>query len=307
MKNYKRRLSLILALFLFLGTLHAENKARDVLFLKNGSIIKGLIVELIPDTVVKIQTADGSMFVYAMTEVAKIEKEIVAAPQMSDSTPAAKTDQEILEFEKPKFSLFGGLALPVGDFAEKNNGSAKTGFTFGFQYAGPGQIGFLLNASYSSNSTELGDYLSSSVGGNGSSSNWNSFLLLTGLKIGTTNSVGANFIVAPLLGLNVGVSPKIEFTIIDYVYQPYPLNNYGSVSINMSMSSATSTALAYGMMVEMNVGRITLGARYVASKPKYEVTMSASGYSSGYNYSGYGSMTFEQNTSIIQVYVGVVL
>ena len=48
--------------------------AQDVVFLKNGSIIKGTVVEMIPDQTIKIQTADGSIFVYQMNEVDRIQK-----------------------------------------------------------------------------------------------------------------------------------------------------------------------------------------------------------------------------------------
>lgn len=47
----------------------------DVVYLKNGSIIRGLIMEQIPNETLKIQTADGSLFVYKMEEVVKITKE----------------------------------------------------------------------------------------------------------------------------------------------------------------------------------------------------------------------------------------
>jgi len=48
---------------------------QDVVYLKNGSIIRGIIVEQIPQESIKIQTADGSIFVYAMDEITRIVKE----------------------------------------------------------------------------------------------------------------------------------------------------------------------------------------------------------------------------------------
>lgn len=48
----------------------------DVVYLKNGSVIKGIIIEQIPNEKLKIQTKDGSVFVYKMEEVAKIAKEL---------------------------------------------------------------------------------------------------------------------------------------------------------------------------------------------------------------------------------------
>lgn len=47
----------------------------DVVYLKNGSRIKGLITEIIPSQHLKIQTSDGSLFVFQMEEVEKVSKE----------------------------------------------------------------------------------------------------------------------------------------------------------------------------------------------------------------------------------------
>ena len=46
----------------------------DVVHLKNGSFIKGVIIETIPNESLKIQTNDGSIFVYQMSEVEKMTK-----------------------------------------------------------------------------------------------------------------------------------------------------------------------------------------------------------------------------------------
>lgn len=47
----------------------------DVVYIKNGSIIKGIIIEQIPNVQIKIQTKDGSIFVYKMDEIERITKE----------------------------------------------------------------------------------------------------------------------------------------------------------------------------------------------------------------------------------------
>ena len=47
----------------------------DVVYLKNGSIIKGVIVEQIPGESVKLETRDGNVFVFPMLEIAKITRE----------------------------------------------------------------------------------------------------------------------------------------------------------------------------------------------------------------------------------------
>ena len=51
---------------------------QEVVYLKNGSIIRGIIIEQIPNESLKIQTTDGSIFFYKITEIEKITKE---APQ----------------------------------------------------------------------------------------------------------------------------------------------------------------------------------------------------------------------------------
>src|SRR5690606_4050890 len=43
--------------------------------LKNGSIIRGIIIEQVPNKSIKIETADKSVFVYQMDEITKITKE----------------------------------------------------------------------------------------------------------------------------------------------------------------------------------------------------------------------------------------
>lgn len=55
----------------------ANEELVDVLYLKNGSMIRGKILEFVSGGNVKIQTADGSIFVYKADEVDKIVKEPV--------------------------------------------------------------------------------------------------------------------------------------------------------------------------------------------------------------------------------------
>lgn len=48
---------------------------RDVVYLKNGSVVRGLIVEQVPNESLRIQMADGSVFAYKMKDVERIAKE----------------------------------------------------------------------------------------------------------------------------------------------------------------------------------------------------------------------------------------
>ncbi|HEY8936281.1 MAG TPA: hypothetical protein VIM65_13705 [Cyclobacteriaceae bacterium] len=73
--NYSGKRFLLLFLFVTLSFLSYAQINRDVIYLKNGSIIKGIVMEMVPGGVIKIKTADGSIFIYQMEEVVKMEKE----------------------------------------------------------------------------------------------------------------------------------------------------------------------------------------------------------------------------------------
>lgn len=72
-----------LALFMLITAISFSVSAQngnmeDVVYLKNGSIIHGTIIEQIPNESLKVKTKDGSVFVYKMTEVDKMTKEQIA-------------------------------------------------------------------------------------------------------------------------------------------------------------------------------------------------------------------------------------
>ncbi|MEO8088590.1 MAG: hypothetical protein ABI763_17360 [Bacteroidota bacterium] len=54
---------------------NAQSGYEDVVYLKNGSIIHGTIIEQIPNESIKIQTKDKNIFVYKIDEVLKMTKE----------------------------------------------------------------------------------------------------------------------------------------------------------------------------------------------------------------------------------------
>ena len=69
--------SIILASLLVITSIAdtcAQSKTEDVVYLKNGTIVHGTIVQMIPNESVKIETADHNTFVFKMEEVEKITK-----------------------------------------------------------------------------------------------------------------------------------------------------------------------------------------------------------------------------------------
>lgn len=53
-----------------------KNEFVEVVYLKNGGIVRGVIIEQIPNVQLKIQTMDQNVFVFKMDEIEKITKEI---------------------------------------------------------------------------------------------------------------------------------------------------------------------------------------------------------------------------------------
>ena len=73
MKFFSRVCIALVALFCC-GVASAK-ELQDVVYLKNGSIIRGTIIEQVPNESLKIKTADGSVFVYEISQVDKYAKE----------------------------------------------------------------------------------------------------------------------------------------------------------------------------------------------------------------------------------------
>ena len=69
----KRMLILIVAAMPLVGA--SAQSQRETVYLHNGSVIKGEVIEAVPGESIKVKTADGSVFVYDMADVERIAKE----------------------------------------------------------------------------------------------------------------------------------------------------------------------------------------------------------------------------------------
>lgn len=121
-----KQIILLLVIFLGIGqTTYSQTPLQEVVYLKNGSIIRGTIVEQIPNLSLKIATSDGSIFVYKMEEVEKITKERSGR----DNTPP---------FSGQEYNISGyrgfvdfGYTAGVGDM---NIGRVELTTSHGFQF-----------------------------------------------------------------------------------------------------------------------------------------------------------------------------
>lgn len=70
-----KRTLLFLTFMMGMMLASAQTSLQDVVYLKDGSIIRGDIIEMVPEGVVKVMTSDGSLFVYPYAEVERYGKE----------------------------------------------------------------------------------------------------------------------------------------------------------------------------------------------------------------------------------------
>ena len=77
-----KRFILFISVLLSAGSLMAQSMIETV-YLKNGGLVKGEIIEQVPGQSLKLKTKDGNIFVYQMDEVERITKETDTSMQAS--------------------------------------------------------------------------------------------------------------------------------------------------------------------------------------------------------------------------------
>ena len=290
MKNCLFRFLCIVLLGLSLCAGHAQSPAPDVLYFKNGSIIKGTILELIPDKTVKIETADGSILVYAMAEVEKITKE--PNPVLTDS--ALTSQLQVGESPEPGgtvggsgVALFGGVSLPVGDFGSTlgpEAGAAKTGYAVGADasLALTPVVAWMSSVSFSVNGLDIASALEG-FGISVDAGSWTSVWALSGLRVFGNVSPDVEVFAFGQAGLLFGTSPRITLTVGNE---------------HATQNSASATGFAFGIGAGITIGHVSFGVRYLSGQPEYAIT------ASGPN--GTVSGNFKQPTSCVLITGGFV-
>lgn len=113
----KTKISILLLFMAFAFGVSAQSIGDyiDVLYLKNGSMIKGIIVEQIPGKSIKIQTKDGSQYVYTMAEVEKFTREEVTEAKSNYMDNFKRKDKGFfMNLDALANSAGGGLRLTHG-------------------------------------------------------------------------------------------------------------------------------------------------------------------------------------------------
>jgi hypothetical protein len=108
--NGFNRLILFVTFIIIISTIPAaaqkKDKSEDVVYLKNGSIIRGTIVENQPGVLLRIRTEGKSEWVFKYEEIEKITKEEISAPK-----------KEVFTKNKGIYGLFqAGLLMGDGGY-----------------------------------------------------------------------------------------------------------------------------------------------------------------------------------------------
>lgn len=102
----KRLFSILTLLFCIVISSIGQNY-QEVVYLKNGSIIRGVVIEQIPNQSIKIKTTDGNIFAYNTSEVEKIMKEEVNLSSLKNTISSGY-----------KGFIDLGYTIGIGDFEE---------------------------------------------------------------------------------------------------------------------------------------------------------------------------------------------
>lgn len=119
-----KKIVLLICLITFsLSYAYSQTALEEVVYLKNGSIIRGTIVEQVPNELIKLQTKDGSIFVYQMDEIERITKEPISGK--------SNIHQGV---RKGYIGLSLGPAFPIGDVSGLPIGGNLSLIDFGYLF-----------------------------------------------------------------------------------------------------------------------------------------------------------------------------
>lgn len=124
-----RKLLLVLTLLFSISTYVAAQYYTEVVYLKNGSIIKGVIIEQVPNVSLKIKTGDGSLIICQMSDVDKITKEERYTRDFRKDVSHRKSARNTLRGYKG----FVDFAY-IGDVSDNNASKIELSTTHGYQF-----------------------------------------------------------------------------------------------------------------------------------------------------------------------------
>ncbi|HLW42474.1 MAG TPA: hypothetical protein VKY82_08935 [Flavobacterium sp.] len=236
------RKNFTLLLFLLTTTLSfGQNNYQDVVYLRNGSIIRGVIIEQVPNKSVKIETDDRNVFVYQMEDIEKLAKEMSLTKNKNLNEKGLQAGYRgIIEL---------GLQVGTGDYGmdrlklnvingHQFNPYFSLGFGTGLRYyfdADTALIPLFVDFRTNFINNKVSPYLSVGIGYSFDATN---------------NFEGVGLLFNPVMGVNIKVSDNSAFNIgigyeiqkMDFYYDPWMRYgntfkaNSGSINFNIGIS-----------------------------------------------------------------------
>ena len=237
----KKYLGLLFLVLITTVSSFGQSNYQDVIYLKNGSIIRGVIIEQVPNKSIKIETADRSVFVYQMNEIEKLTRE---AEQRNRG--GSFSDSGLQVGYKGIVEL--GYQIGTGDYGIDRlkiniingyqlNPYISLGFGTGLRYffpAAPASEAALipifadLRANFMDNN--VSPYLSLGIGYSFDASN-----RFEGVGFLLNPTIGVSFKISEKSALNVGLGYEMQrmkfFNWYDYITE-----NSGAIGINVGVS-----------------------------------------------------------------------
>ena len=291
-KHLPRNVLFVVSLTFFCIAGTFSQNQRDVLYLTDGTVVKGYIVETIPERSVTIQTSDSTVSTYDVSEISRMSKEVYLGKETAPQRPGAKAMQprEVQNADEVLFhpiSVFAGVALPVGEFHStdsESGGFALAGYTFGVDlaYDLEHEVFWLTTISISYNKLDELSYRKAS-----------------GLPSSINLDFGSYSTISPVTGFGVLV-PVSQQTSLFFAGQmgalfgttPEATASAGSQSISITSGSGSAFAFSLSGGIRVNE-RVTLGLKYLSGQPRYSVSMEGKALSV--------EREFEQPTSILEI------
>jgi hypothetical protein len=226
----------------------ADESIRDSVFLKNGNIISGTVLNPGSDNNIQVRTGGSSVLYVSQSQIERIAIH-TKPPLYSKNSMNSNSGFESLDNDQYFLSVWGGLAAPVGTFASVNQ-----------QYSGFAKAGWMLQASgslrvkenvfwssniaYSSNAFKEKSFAQSKQAEVTfiQVSSWNALHLNSGITWNSEMDADFQLFAEVHLGLTRAKSPS-------FLYTTREINGSSVTITSFSLNSETANALAISLGV----------------------------------------------------------
>ncbi len=166
-----------------------------------------------------------------------------------------------------RFSLYGGAALPQGDFSSTNG--VKAG------YAKIGFLGMIEGSKYLSESVNWTSSISLAINSLDESEMENK---LSGITVSSGNYITTWAMTG--VGFETVASPSVKIYGIGQIgllLSSFPDITLSSGGTSITQTTKMGTSFAYGFGAGVIINKVNLGIRYYSGEPEYEQTASYGG------------------------------